>query len=110
MIWNDEIECMAHDELKKLQLKRLQDVVKRAYETVPYYKKRFDEAGIKPEDIKTLDDIQKLPFTTKDDLRHAYPFGMFAVPRREIVEVHSLFWNHWQNYGIRIYKKISKSG
>lgn len=89
MIWNDEIECMAHDELKKLQLKRLQDVVKRAYETVPYYKKRFDEAGIKPEDIKTLDDIQKLPFTTKDDLRHAYPFGMFAVPRREIVEVHT---------------------
>ncbi|MDD3754432.1 MAG: phenylacetate--CoA ligase [Methanobacterium sp.] len=89
MIWNDEIECMAHDELKKLQLKRLQDVVKRAYETVPYYKKRFDEAGIKPEDIKTLDDIQKLPFTTKDDLRRAYPFGMFAVPRREIVEVHT---------------------
>ena len=89
MIWNDEIECMTHDELKKLQLKRLQDVVKRAYETVPYYKKRFDEAGIKPEDIKTLDDIQKLPFTTKDDLRRAYPFGMFAVPRREIVEVHT---------------------
>ncbi|HHY00269.1 MAG TPA: phenylacetate--CoA ligase [Methanothermobacter sp.] len=89
MIWNEEIECMAHDELKKLQLKRLQDVVKRAYETVPYYKKRFDEAGIKPEDIKTLDDIQKLPFTTKDDLRRAYPFGMFAVPSREIVEVHT---------------------
>jgi phenylacetate-CoA ligase len=89
MIWNEEIECMAHDELKKLQLKRLQDVVKRAYETVPYYKKRFNEAGIRPEDIKTLDDIQKLPLTTKDDLRAAYPFGMFAVPRREIVEVHT---------------------
>jgi len=89
MIWNEEIECMAHDELEKLQLKRLRDVVKRAYETVPYYKKRFDEAKIKPEDIKTLDDIQKLPLTTKDDLRAAYPFGMFAVPRREIVEVHT---------------------
>jgi phenylacetate-CoA ligase len=89
MIWNEEIECMAHDELKKLQLKRLQDVVKRAYETVPYYKKRFNEAGIRPEDIQTLDDIQKLPLTTKDDLRAAYPFGMFAVPRREIVEVHT---------------------
>ncbi|OPX60013.1 MAG: long-chain-fatty-acid--CoA ligase [Methanobacterium sp. PtaB.Bin024] len=89
MIWNEEIECMPPDEMKKLQLKRLQDTVKRAYENVPYYKKRFDEEGIKPEDIKTLDDIQKLPLTTKDDLRAAYPFGMFAVPRREIVEVHT---------------------
>lgn len=89
MIWNEEIECMPKDEMKKLQLKRLQDVVKRAYENVPYYKKRFDEEGIKPEDIKTLDDIKKLPLTTKDDLRAAYPFGMFAVPRREIVEIHT---------------------
>jgi phenylacetate-CoA ligase len=63
--------------------------VKRAYESVPYYKKRFDELGVKPEDIKTLKDIEKLPFTTKDDLRDAYPFGMFAVPRKEIVEVHT---------------------
>ncbi|BDZ71902.1 phenylacetate--CoA ligase family protein [Methanobacterium petrolearium] len=89
MIWNEEIECMPPDEMKKLQLKRLKDTVKRAYENVPYYQKRFDEEGIKPEDIKTLNDIQKLPLTTKDDLRAAYPFGMFAVPRREIVEVHT---------------------
>jgi Coenzyme F390 synthetase len=89
MIWNKEIECISKDEMEKLQLKRLQDVVKRAYENVPYYKKRFDDEGIKPEDIKTLADIQKLPLTTKDDLRAAYPFGMFAVPRREIVEVHT---------------------
>jgi phenylacetate-CoA ligase len=89
MIWNEEIECKPNHEMKKLQLERLQDVVKRAYENVPYYKKRFDDAGIKPEDIKTLDDIQKLPLTTKDDLRAAYPFGMFAVPRRKIVEVHT---------------------
>ena len=89
MIWNEEVECISRDEIKKLQLKRLKDVVKRAYENVPYYKKRFDEAGIKPEDIETLEDIQKLPLTTKDDLRAAYPFGMFAVPRREIVEVHT---------------------
>jgi len=89
MIWNEKVECMSRDEMKKLQLKQLKDVVKRAYENVPYYKKRFDEAGIKPEDIKTLEDIQKLPLTTKDDLRAAYPFGMFAVPRREIVEVHT---------------------
>ena len=89
MIWNEEIECASIEEMKELQLERLQDVVKRAYENVPYYKKHFNEAGIKPEDIKTLEDIQKLPFTTKDDLRAAYPFGMFAVPRREIVEVHT---------------------
>ncbi|WP_321422243.1 phenylacetate--CoA ligase [uncultured Methanobacterium sp.] len=89
MIWNEEVECISRDEMKKLQLKRLKDVVKRAYENVPYYKKRFDEAGIKPDDIETLEDIQKLPLTTKDDLRAAYPFGMFAVPRREIVEVHT---------------------
>lgn len=89
MIWNEEAECISKDEMEELQLKRLQDVVKRAYENVPYYKKRFDEVGIRPEDIQTLSDIQKLPFTTKDDLRNAYPFGMFAVPRREIVEVHT---------------------
>lgn len=89
MIWNEEVECASRDEMEKLQLERLQDVVRRAYENVPYYKKRFDEVGIKPEDIKTLDDIKKLPLTTKDDLRAAYPFGMFAVPRREIVEVHT---------------------
>nr|WP_319374501.1 phenylacetate--CoA ligase [uncultured Methanobacterium sp.] len=89
MIWNEKVECISRDEMKKLQLKQLKDVAKRAYENVPYYKKRFDEAGIKPEDIETLEDIQKLPLTTKDDLRAAYPFGMFAVPRREIVEVHT---------------------
>ena len=89
MIWNEEVECISRDEMRKLQLKRLKDVVKRAYENVPYYKKRFDEAGINPQDIKNLEDIQKIPLTTKDDLRAAYPFGMFAVPRREIVEVHT---------------------
>lgn len=89
MIWNEKAECMSKDEREELQLKNLQKVVKRAYETVPYYHKRFDEVGVKPVDIKTMDDIHRLPFTTKDDLRDAYPFGMFAVPRREIVEVHT---------------------
>ncbi|MBI5681103.1 MAG: phenylacetate--CoA ligase [Methanobacterium sp.] len=89
MIWNKEAECMSHEEKEELQLKRLQKVVKRAYENVPFYRKRFDDNKIKPEDIKTLKDIEKLPLTTKDDLREAYPFGMFAVPRREIVEVHT---------------------
>ncbi|MCZ3364365.1 MULTISPECIES: phenylacetate--CoA ligase family protein [Methanobacterium] len=89
MIWNKEAECMSENDKEALQLKRLQAVVKRAYENVPYYRKRFDEAGVKPEDIKTLKDIEKLPFTTKTDLRDAYPFGMFAVPEDDIVEVHT---------------------
>ena len=89
MIWNEKAECMSESDKEALQLERLQMAVKRAYESVPYYKKRFDELGIKPEDIKTLKDIEKLPFTTKDNLRDAYPFGMFAVPRKEIVEVHT---------------------
>ena len=89
MIWNKEAECISQEQKEKLQLDRLQKVVKRAYENVPYYKKRFDEVGIKPEDIKTLKDIEKLPFTSKSDLREAYPFGMFAVPEDDIVEVHT---------------------
>ena len=89
MTWNEEAECMPRDELEKLQLKRLQEIVKRAYENVPYYQRKFQEANIKPEDIKTLKDIEKLPFTTKTDLREAYPFGMFAVPNEDIVEVHT---------------------
>ncbi len=89
MIWNEKAECMSENDKEALQLEKLQMAVKRAYESVPYYKKRFDELGIKPEDIKTLKDVEKLPFTTKDDLREAYPFGMFAVPRKEIVEVHT---------------------
>lgn len=89
MIWNKQVECMSDDERKKLQLEKLQAIVKYAYENVPYYRKRLDELNIKPEDIKTLKDIEKLPFTTKDDLRDAYPFEMFAVPKKEIVEVHT---------------------
>ena len=89
MTWNEEAECMPRDELEKLQLKRLQEIVKRAYENVPYYQEKFQEAKIKPEDIRTLKDIEKLPFTTKTDLREAYPFGMFAVPNEDILEVHT---------------------
>ena len=89
MIWNKEAECMSAQDTSELQLKRLQAIVKRAYENVPYYKKRFTDMKIVPEDIETLEDINKLPFTTKADLRDAYPFGMFAVPIDEIVEVHT---------------------
>ncbi len=89
MIWNKEAECMSADETEELQLQRLQAVVKRAYENVPYYNKRFNDLKIEPEDIETLEDIEKLPFTSKTDLRDSYPFGMFAVPTDEIVEVHT---------------------
>ncbi|NYB52992.1 MAG: phenylacetate--CoA ligase [Methanobacteriaceae archaeon] len=89
MIWNERAECMSASQREKLQLKRLQNVVKRAYENVPYYKQRFDQEGVSPDDIQSLEDIIKLPFTTKSDLRDAYPFGMFAVPEEDIVEVHT---------------------
>ena len=89
MFWNEKAECMTKEEKEKIQLERLQKTVQLAYENVEFYKKRFDEAGIKPEDIKTLKDIEKIPFTTKSDLREAYPLGLLAVPREEIVEVHA---------------------
>lgn len=89
MIYNEKAECMSAQEKEELQLKRLQVVVKRAYENVPYYRQRLEEAGVTPEDIQTLKDIEKIPFTTKSDLRDAYPFGMFAVSTDDIVEVHT---------------------
>lgn len=89
MIWNEKAECMSHEEKEELQLRRLQKTVKIAYEKVPLYKQKLDDAGVKPEDIKTLKDIEKLPFTTKDDLRASYPFGLFAVPYDDIVEIHA---------------------
>ena len=89
MFWNEKAECMSKEEKEEVQLKRLQETVKLAYENVEFYRKRLDEAGIKPEDIKTLKDIEKIPFTTKSDLREAYPLGLLAVPRDEIVEIHA---------------------
>ena len=77
------------EELRRIQIERLKETVQRAYYLVPFYRKKFDEAGVKPEDIKTLEDIQKLPFTTKQDLRDNYPFGLFAVPLEQVVRIHS---------------------
>ena len=85
----DPEERMSRDELEALQLVRLQETVRRAYENVPVYTEKFDAAGVHPDDIRELDDLAKLPFTTKDDLRRSYPFGMFAVPRTEIVRIHA---------------------
>lgn len=80
---------MKREELKRVQLERLQQTVKRVYENVPFYKESFDRVGVKPEDIKSLEDIEKLPFTTKNDLRDHYPYGLFAVPMKDIVRVHA---------------------
>lgn len=88
-IWNRHFECMERGELKKIQSKRLQETVERVYFNVPYYRHKMQEAGIGPENIQTIDDIHKLPFTIKTDLRDNYPFGLFAVPMSEIVRLHA---------------------
>ncbi len=87
--WQEEIETASRETLDKLQLERLQKSVKRTYENVPMYRERMDAAGVKPEDIKTLDDIRKLPFTCKQDLRDTYPYGMFAAPMKDVVRIHA---------------------
>ena len=79
---------MPREQLRELQLKRVQDLVKYVYERVPLYTERFDNAGVKPEDLKTLDDLLKFPFTVKQDLRDSYPFGMFAVPMDQVSRIH----------------------
>ncbi|MBF0327902.1 MAG: phenylacetate--CoA ligase [Nitrospirae bacterium] len=89
MIWDKKAECMTQKQRESLQLERMQKTVKYVYEKVPFYKKRFNESKIKPAEIKSLADISKLPFTAKADLREGYPFGMFAVPREQIVEIHT---------------------
>lgn len=88
MIWNRDIECMGRDEMRKLQDRRLMDLVAKVYNHVPFYKRKMDELGVKPTDIKGIEDISKLPFTYKQDLRDNYPFGLFAVPMKDIVRVH----------------------
>ena len=88
MIYN-EIESARREDIEKLQLQRLQDTASRVYALTPFYKEKFDELNIKPANIKSLQDIQKLPFTTKKDLRAHYPFGLFAAPMNEVVRTHS---------------------
>jgi len=87
--WDAIHECMPREELEQLQLERLQATLNRVYKNVTCYRKRFKEQGIVPEDFQSLKDLSKLPFTTKEDLRENYPYGMFAVPLREVVRIHS---------------------
>lgn len=89
MIWAPEIEQADRKSIEQIQLARLQDTVKRAYENVPFYRQKLDELGVKPEDIQQLSDVQKLPFTVKDDLRAHYPFGLLAVPMKQVNRIHA---------------------
>ncbi|MCK9230569.1 MAG: phenylacetate--CoA ligase [Syntrophales bacterium] len=89
MIFDEEFETLPREALDALQLKRLRQVVERVYHTVGFYRTAFDEAGITPDDIRTLDDIRRLPFTTKQDLKDNYPFGLFAVPMSNVIRLHA---------------------
>ncbi len=89
MYWEPDKECMDREELEQLQLELLQATLNRVYAHVPFYRQKFDSLGIAPEDIGSLADVARLPFTTKADLRENYPYGLFAVPMREVVRVHA---------------------
>uniref|UniRef100_UPI003EB99AAD phenylacetate--CoA ligase family protein n=1 Tax=Parabacteroides goldsteinii TaxID=328812 RepID=UPI003EB99AAD len=89
MIWNETIECMDREEMRKLQSIRLKRVVEHVYHNTPFYRKKMQEMGITPDDIQSIEDITKLPFTVKQDLRDNYPFGLMAVPMSEIVRLHA---------------------
>ncbi len=89
MIWDDEFETLPREAVEALQLKRLRDVVDRVYTTVPFYRKQLEEAGYTRGDIRSVRDLARLPFTTKDDLRDNYPFGLFAVPMERVVRIHA---------------------
>ena len=89
MYYNEKIETMDRESLRKLQGERLVNIVKHTYENVEFYRKRMDEAGVKPSDIRSIDDISKLPFMQKQDLRDYYPFGTFAAPMKDIVRFHA---------------------
>lgn len=89
MIWNETKECMSRDEMNHLQSKRLVKLVDRVYHNVEFYRKKMQELGIEPGDIRGIEDLEKLPFTIKNDLRDNYPFGLFAVPQSQIVRVHA---------------------
>ncbi|MGE5893426.1 MAG: phenylacetate--CoA ligase PaaK [bacterium] len=89
MIWNEEFETLPREALEALQLKRLKELAERLYAVVPFYRNALDKARAKPGDIKTLADLQRLPFTNKTDLRDNYPFGLFAVPFEHVVRIHA---------------------
>ncbi|MBQ2253435.1 MAG: phenylacetate--CoA ligase, partial [Clostridia bacterium] len=87
--YNQKTECMPREEMKQLQSERLRKIVRHVYENVAIYRERMDANGISPDDIRSIDDLSKLPFTMKQDLRDTYPYGMFAVPMMDVVRLHA---------------------
>lgn len=87
--FDEAIETASREKLREIQSERLKKTVKRCYENVPFYKQKLDDAGLKPDNIKSIDDITKIPFTVKQDLRDTYPYGLFAVPKEELVRIHA---------------------
>lgn len=88
-IWNPEMECMSRRDTEALQLERLKALVDYCDRNVAFYHKRLSEAGVTADKIKTLSDVQYIPYTTKADLRDTYPFGMFSVPQKQLVRIHA---------------------
>lgn len=89
MIWNPEMETMARAKLQDVQLRQLQQTMHRVYDRVPFYRQKFDQANVHPEQIRSLDDVRRLPFTRKSDFRDTYPFGLFTVPVDQVVRIHA---------------------
>ena len=87
--YQPEFECASQEEIRTLQSERLTKQMRHAYDNIPYYKELCDKAGVTPEDIQSVDDLKKLPFTYKKDLRDTYPYGLFAVPMEDVVRVHA---------------------
>jgi phenylacetate-CoA ligase len=89
MIWNKEAECASRKQVRETQLERLRTTIAHVYNNVPFYRERLDSVGLTPENFTSLDDLKRVPFTTKDDLRRFYPYGLFAVPKKQIVRLHA---------------------
>ena len=89
MYWNESIECMSREQLREIQSRRLKKIVNYCYHNTPFYRKKFQEMDLSPDDINGIEDLHKLPFTEKTDLRDTYPFGLAAVPMSQIVRIHA---------------------
>ena len=87
--WDEKVETMDLEQMRAFQLQKLQETLKWVYERIPFYKKAFEDKGVKPEDFQSLEDLGKFPFTVKNDLRDNYPFGLCAVPMDEVVRIHA---------------------
>src|SRR3989339_1530610 len=88
MIWNEKIECMELSDLKNIQSEYLRNLASYVYKNCALYKQKFDSADVSPASIKSIDDIKKLPFTTKEDMRDSYPYGLFSSPQKDVLEIH----------------------